>query len=217
MPNPSADPTIPPDVDPDVDPPTDPPADPPEGDPADAPPPADLGDAGKKALDAMKARYKAERDARKAAETALAAAQDAKTGDDAAAAMAKAQRDAEAAATTKANQRILRSEVRAAATGKLADPKDALVFLDLEQFEVGTDGDVDPDEIATAIDDLIKARPYLAAATVKRFQGTGDNGAARNAGKPKQVTESELKTMTPEQIVKAQSEGRLTDLLSSKP
>lgn len=192
---------------------TDPPADPPADPPGDDAAPPDLGDAGKRALDAMKAKWKAETAARKKAEADLAAAQDAKAGDDQAAALAKAQREAEVAATAKANGRILRSEVRAAATGKLADPKDALIFLDLEQFEVGTDGDVDTDEIAAAIDGLLTARPYLAAATVKRFQGTGDNGAAgRNDGKT-QVTEAQLLTMSPDAIDKARREGRLKTLL----
>lgn len=65
--------------------------------------------------------------------------------------------------TTSANHKILRAEVRAAAAGKLADPSDAPKLLDLDQFEVGEDGDVDQDEIADAIDDLLKDKPYLAA------------------------------------------------------
>lgn len=51
----------------------------------------------------------------------------------------------------------------------------------------------------------------------KRFQGTADSGAARTSTSDgRQVTEAELKTMTPEQIVKAQSDGRLADLLSGR-
>ncbi len=47
-----------------------------------------------------------------------------------------------------------------------------------------------------------------------RFQGTGDGGAARTPPRGgAQVSETELKTMTPEEIVKAQDEGRLDDLL----
>jgi len=57
----------------------------------------------------------------------------------------------------------VRAEVRAAAAGKLADPSDALRFLDLAQFEVGEDGDIDQDEIADAIDELLTQKPYLAA------------------------------------------------------
>lgn len=212
------DPDPKPDDDPDPDPKPDGDPDPdPEGDPdpdADPDPdPAgteDLGDKGKRALDAMKTKLKTERDRRRAAEAKL---QDKPAdGGDADQIQAKA----DAAATARANTRILRSEVRAAAAGKLADPKDALTFIDLEQFEVDEDGQVDEDEIADAIDDLIKNKPYLAAATAKRFQGTGDGGAARKAGRPKQLTQQDLKTMSPEAIDKARTDGRLDDLMGGK-
>ncbi|QSE94189.1 hypothetical protein JWS13_39120 [Rhodococcus pseudokoreensis] len=75
--------------------------------------------------------------------------------------------------TARANARIIAAEVRAAAAGKLSDPADAHRFLDLDQFEVTEDGEVDPDEIADAIDDLIKKKPYLAA-----------QGGTRKAPKP---------------------------------
>lgn len=186
---------------------------PPEDDTPEDTPPPELGDAGKRALDAMKTRWKTERDQRKAAEAERDQLKQSTLSDDAAR-KAETERQASVAeATKKANTRILRSEVRAAATGKLADPADALVYLDLGQFEVNDDGEVDSEDVAQAIDDLIKKKPYLSAATGKRFQGTGDNGAAGRTDGKKQVTEAELKTMTPEQIVKAQSEGRLADLL----
>jgi hypothetical protein len=113
---------------------------------------AELGDKGKQALDRMKERLRAERTKRQAAERALAD----KDG-------AEAAKQAEAAAVAKANQRIVRAEVRAAAAGRLSDPADALSFLDLEQFEVDDDGQVDADEIGDAITDLLNRKPYLAA------------------------------------------------------
>jgi hypothetical protein len=174
-----------------------------------------LGDPGKKALASMKDRLKAERQQRRDLQAELDKLRNGAKKDDGAPDMESVRRDAEKAATEKANARIVRSEIRAAAAGKLADPKDALTFLDLTQFEVDDNGEVDSDEIADAIEDLLKRKPYLAAATAKRFQGTGDGGAARKPGKPKQLTETDLKTMTPEQIVKAQDEGRLTDLLGT--
>lgn len=182
----------------------------------DAAPPPELGDAGKRALDAMKAKWKAERDRAKALEVERDQLKQSTITDEAAR-KAEADRQATAAeATKRANLRIVRSEVRAAATGKLADPKDALVFLSLDQFEVSEDGEIDSAEVAQAIDDLIKARPYLAAATAKRFQGTGDNGAVGKHSGTKQITETELKTMTPEQIVAAREKGQLADLLGGK-
>lgn len=75
----------------------------------------------------------------------------------------------EAAEKTKAEvdatwgQRIVRSEVRVAAAGKLADPEDAVRFLDLQTFKIDQDGSVDTKAITTAIDELVKAKPYLSA------------------------------------------------------
>lgn len=138
-----------------------------------------LGDAGKQALDRMKAKLKAERERRIAAEAKAAAA----TGDD----DDKARREMESAALAKANARIVRAEVRAAAATRLADPADALNFLDLDAFEVDDDGDVDQDEIAEAIADLLARKPYLAAqgGTAKpkpdRSQGATGSGVATNA------------------------------------
>jgi hypothetical protein len=168
---------------------------------------APLGPKGEKALARMKEKLRAERAKRREAEGKLTAG----SGDEAEQERQKVQQ----AATAKANARILRSEVRAAAKGKLADPKDALTFLDLSAFEVDEDGDVDVDEIEDAIDELIKTKPYLAAQSTKRFQGTADGGAARKAGRPRQLTDKDLDRMSPEEIVKAQDDGRLDDLLGT--
>ncbi|MFI1324556.1 hypothetical protein ACH4TI_15105 [Streptomyces rochei] len=161
-----------------------------------------LGDKGKRALAAMKGKWKSERDKRRELEQRLS-----QGGEDDAAAKAVQ------AATAAANTRILRAEVRAAAKGRLADPKDALTFLDISQFEVDEDGQVDEDEITDAIDTLLKNKPYLAAQSGRKFQGTGDGGAARKAGRPKQLTREDLKGMSADAILKAKSEGRLDDAL----
>lgn len=174
-----------------------------EGDAADA-----LGDKGKKALDAMKGKWKSERTRRQELERQLAA-RDEGDGEEPDA----IRRQAEQAATAKANARIVRAEVRAAAAGKLADPADALRFLDLAQFEVDDEGDLDADEIAEAIDGLIQAKPYLAAQSGKRFHGTADSGARKGKSRPTQLTREDLKRMSPEQITKAKADGRLDDVL----
>ncbi|MEV7584398.1 hypothetical protein [Streptomyces erythrochromogenes] len=168
-----------------------------------------LGDKGKRALASMKGKWRAERDRARELEQRLAE----KDGADEAAAV---RRQAEQDAVAKANTRIIRSEVKAAAKGVLADPADAFKFLDLEQFEVDEDGNLDEDEVAEAIQDLIKTKPYLAAAPAKRFQGTGDGGAARKASRPKQLTRADLKSMSPEAIDRAREEGRLDDLMDGK-
>lgn len=183
----------------------------------------DLGDAGKRALsEERRARRDAER-ARKAAESErdelrakLEANGSGKKDGDGAGDQPDAEqirRDADKAATQRANERILRSEIRAAAAGKLADPADALAHLDLSKFEVGDDGTVDEQDIADAIGDLLKKKPYLSAATAGRFEGTGDGGARGKGAGPKQVTETEFKAMSHEQRVKARQEGRLVDVL----
>ena len=173
---------------------------------------APLGPKGTKALAAEKARRREETRKRRAAEAELDKLRSGDKADD----PETIRREATQAATAKANTRLLRAEVRAVAAGKLSDPKDALKFLDLDQFEVDEDGDVDTQEITDAIDDLLSSKPYLAAATAKRFQGTGDGGAARKAARPKQLTKSDLKTMSPEQIDKARNEGRFETLLGGK-
>ena len=180
-----------------------------------------LREAGTKALAAEKARRKAEAAKRRTAEARIAELETqlsaGKGGDgpdpD------QIRREATTAATAKANERILRSEVRAAAAGRLSDPRDTLRFLDLAQFEVDEDGQVDEDEIADAIADLVKTRPYLAAApaatgsTRPRFEGTGDGGARKALAGPKQYTEADVEKMTPEQIDEAHRKGQLRDYL----
>jgi hypothetical protein len=123
-------------------------------------------------------------------------------------------REVEAAALAKANERILKAEVRAAATAKLADPQDALRFLDLSAFEVGADGEIDSAAVASAIDDLIKSKPYLAAQG-KRFEGTADGGARKESGTASQLTQADIARMTPEQIDQAYRDGRFNSLLTS--
>lgn len=185
-----------------------------EADPAGA---EALGDPGKKALDLMKTQrndYKRQLRELKAEVEALKAPK-APEGEapDVDAIKAAATKEA----TAKANTRIVRAEIRAAAAGKLADPTDAALYLDLDQFEVDENGDVDSEEIAEAIADLIKRKPHLAGtATGNRFQGSADNGARQGKAKASQLTQADLKKMTSQAIVAAKAEGRLNDLLGIK-
>ena len=116
-----------------------------------------------------------------------------------------------------ANQRILKAEVRAAASGKLADPADALRYLDLSKFTVTDDGSVDSQAIANSIGELLEQKPYLgkaeqapSGANITPPSGTRDGD--RHQG---QLTRDDLKTMSPAEIVKAQQDGRLKDLLGA--
>lgn len=81
-----------------------------------------------------------------------------------------------------ANRRIIKSEIRAEAAGKLADPEDAVRFLDFDDFIVSDDGDVDTKALAQAVAGLLKDKPYLAAETIKRKHGDGDGGARGRSG-----------------------------------
>ncbi|MBO2530974.1 MAG: hypothetical protein CW348_14200 [Thermobifida sp.] len=173
---------------------------------------AALGDPGKRALDAMKTKWRTEREKRRAAEAELSKQRATPAEGDEPDAEAIRQQ-AEQAAVAKANARIVRAEVRAAAAGRLADPGDALRFLDAEQFEVDADGNVDADELADAIGELLKSKPYLAAHGGRRFQGTGDGGA-RKGSRPSQITSREdLAKMQPAERLKAHTDGRLRRML----
>ncbi|MER7930488.1 hypothetical protein ABTY96_46520 [Streptomyces sp. NPDC096057] len=158
-------------------PPTDPaPANPP-GDPADPDPtdpdPADpdgtgqLGDAGKRALDAMKnernAAKKAAADERKRAEAAERKVQefeDAQKND-----LEKAQSEAQRATARAeaATKRAVTAEVRAAAAD-FADSDDAIAFLDLSAY-ADDSGEIDTEQIRTDLTSLLERKPHLRKAS----------------------------------------------------
>ena len=156
--------------------------------------PSDLGEAGKRALDAERSRAKAAEKARKAAEKELGDARkrladidaSSKSETEKAIEKAKAEATTEATkeATAKANAHILRAEIKAAAAGKLARPEYALKLLDLDDFEVDDDGEVDADAIAKAIDQLVKDDPALAAG---KARGSADGGARSDSGDSNQA------------------------------
>lgn len=85
-------------------------------------------------------------------------------------------------ANAKVAERIIRTEVKAAAKGLIADPNDALAFIDLSQFDVSEDGSVDETDITDAINGLLEKKPYLAA-QAKRFQDSADGGSRNDSAK----------------------------------
>lgn len=176
-----------------------------EGDPEGS---DQLGDPGKKALDTMKAERNAERkkardlqkkyDELEKERESAGKSPDEKALDDARA-------EARAEATEKANAKIIRSEVKSAASGKLFAPELALQLLDMTQFEVDDNGDVDAEELSDALDDLLIRYPKLAAQG-----GTTSFDSARGKPAPKKkLKKSDLSNMTPDQIAKAYDEGRV--------
>lgn len=130
--------------------PTDPKPDDPEG----------LGEAGMKALRAERARAdKAERERDAAATERDDLKKKTQTVEEKA--LDEAKKSGRDEATQEANRRIVKSEIRAAAGAKVSDPEDAAALLgDLDRFIVK--GEVDTKAISSAIDDLVKAKPYLA-------------------------------------------------------
>lgn len=175
-----------------------------------------LGDPGKKALDTMKQKLrdaeKKEREAR--AELAKRDTADAlrdKPAEEQA--IEKARAEARAEATKAADVRIVKTELRLAAKGVLADPADAIAFINLDDFTVGDDGEVDSDALNDAITELIERKPHLAAGKPARFEGGADQGASNKAAKLGQLSEADLENMTHEAINEARRQGRFNKVL----
>jgi len=169
-----------------------------------------LGDPGKKALDLMKAQRNAAAKEARDAKAELerfrqAAALKDKPAEEQA--LEAARQEARQEANQRANERILRSELRASATGKLADPSDAALYINLSDFEVSDDGEIDADALRDAIDDLLTRKPHLAA-NARRFDGNADQGP-RGERRPTQLTDADLINMKPHEVNQARREGRL--------
>lgn len=140
------------------------PSDPAKPDPAPSPDDA-LGPAGEKALAEERAARKTAEKAAKDAQAELDKLKKASMSETEKL-IADARAEARKEALGTASERMLRSEIRGAAGTKLADPADAVAHLrdagGLDRF-LTDDGDVDTKAITSAIDDLVKAKPYLAA------------------------------------------------------
>ena len=98
-------------------------------------------------------------------------------------------RDAEREATRRADRRVIGSEIRRLATKSFADPDDAARFLNLDDYEVDEDGNVDEDEILADLKDVLRRRPHLARKRprpkpdqAQRKKGSG-NASAGESGK----------------------------------
>jgi len=177
-----------------------------------------LGDAGKRALDKMKADLRAEKARRKAAENEAAALKASKAdGDDdktdADAVRADALRQARA--ETLRDRALDRLEARAAR--KFNDSADARAHL-ASHVEEFIDGDkVDSAAIDEALAELLEAKPYLGIAGAKpRFEGTADNGARKGASGPKQLGKADMEHMSADQIVAAQKAGQFDEYMATE-
>ena len=106
-----------------------------------------------------------------------------------------------------ANKRLIAAEILAEASAQKAlKPEHMHRLIDTGEVTVGDDGQVTG--VKEAVQAFLKANPEY----VGRPSGSADQGAREGSAGVKQVTEAELKTMTPEQRVAARKEGRLTEL-----
>lgn len=79
-------------------------------------------------------------------------------------------------ASEAANTRLVRAGVKAVAADLLNDSKDALAFLDLSDYDVDENGDVDEAQVRRDLKALISDKPYLA----KAKKGDGRTGGTPN-------------------------------------
>lgn len=167
----------------------------------------------------LKKALRAERDARKTAErerNTLRQQLEAKDKPAEEAALEAVRREAEMAANAKANERVAKAELRAAAAGKVSNLTALVRLVDVSKIEVDDDGTPSADDIEDAIAAFLTDYPEFAVDKSK-FTGSADQGSKGRQTKPGQLTREQLKSMTPEQILKAQEEGLLNNVLGGKP
>jgi hypothetical protein len=137
-----------------------------------------LGDAGKKALDAMKAERNEAAKRAKALERELEQVRQASMSE-AEKAVAEAEQRGRTTAASEFGKRLARSEIRATAADASADLEGVFDYLDLGRF-VSEGGEPDTKAIKAFIDGLPKK------ATTPSFDG-GTRGTARAGGDMNQI------------------------------
>lgn len=183
-----------------------------------------LGPAGMRALEAERAARKAaEKKARKvdSLESELAELRQAQLSDQERQieqAKTEAAESARAEVIAETNKRLFGAEVRATATGVLADPSllsdpdVALRLLELDEVPLDKSGNVDSEAISGAITKLVENKPYLSVGATRAPIPNVDQGA-RAASGVTQLARDALRNMSPYEIEKARQEGRLENLL----
>jgi hypothetical protein len=177
-----------------------------------------LEDPGKKALDAMKARLKRERDRRVTAEEALAEARKPKPKPPAAKTDKPAdqptevapdpdeiRRQVEAELNEKHSRAQVLTTIEAKAARGFADPADAvaLVMRDHKIDDFLDKGSPDVEAIQEALTELLEKKPYLSAPPAQggkptRFQGSADVGAKpTKPARPKSLDEAIRRSLAP--------------------
>ena len=147
-----------------------------------------LGEPGQKALNAMKEELKSARADLRTARTAEAELQELREANqtESEKALEAARAEGDQSARTEMGSQLLTARVELAIlksedARKLADPSDALVFIDVGDV-VDKDGAVKVKALTAAIDALIEAKPHLAASTSQRVPKVP--GGPRTPGTP---------------------------------
>jgi len=157
-----------------------------------------LGDAGKKALTEERAARKAAEKKVQEAESKAAAVLAKLEGREAEWSAEQERKEAITEALAKRDSQIVQARLEAAATGKLADPADAALYVDTKDFEVSETGTVDTEAMSAAIADLIERKPHLAAR----------GGSATPRPDPSQGTSGGVGKRTTGQLFAAAIEGK---------
>lgn len=110
------------------------------------------------------------------------------------------------AAEELAQKTRLESAIVAEAAKRGVDPDIAVAMIDRSAIDFADDGS--PTNVASALDALLQAKPTLAGGA----RGTSADQGARTGGAD-QLARDALKTMSHDEIIKAQKEGRLDSVL----
>lgn len=102
--------------------------------------------------------------------------------------------------------------VTAAAAGRLENPADAALFLDLNDLDL-VDRKLNSDDVKDALDALLTERPYLAAQSGPRAM-PAPHGVRKGPSEPPQLTKRDLQNMSPQEIQAAREKGQLDNLLT---
>lgn len=118
-------------------------------------------------------------------------------------------------AERRAQEATLRGAVVAAAAGKLKDVDMVHRIIDMSQVTFDDDGQ--PTNLDELVAKLVADRPHLAVDPAGQVPGTGAPRPVEQGPRGTDaVARDQLKSMRPEDIVKALDEGRLDGLLGTK-
>lgn len=134
-------------------------------------------------------------------------------------AIAEAEERGRQAARLEVAEKLAAAEIKAELKGVVDDPAAIVEDLNLRKY-VTDDGEVDSDAVAQLREKFSKLAKSSSDGGNSNGSGagTGKGGpdlrqGVRGGNRPAQLTRDDLKNMTPDEIAKAKSEGRLNDLL----